>query len=244
MNRLYNDDLTKTEKHIAKMIINLGTEFDDLSIEAFASLAKVSPAMIVKYAKTCQFTGYKELKYYVQANRKKGTKINQDYREFQQTKIAGFFTYIENHPELVTQLAESINAAKYVIFYGHGPSLGVANYFANKLSAAAKKPVIVQSDEQMMELEIERAKAERLVILLSASLKTSQINDKIIHMNRTSDNYYVVYENNNYDLDLQHGIKLSDIEIDYDYHILRDRTLFFIFFELVFDELCEIVHNS
>lgn len=244
MIRLYRDNLTKTEKHIAQVIINLGSEFNDYSIEKLARVARVSPAMVVKYAKKCDFTGYKELKYYVIINQSKKEIISQNYVEFQANKVADFFTYLAENPQIVSELAKKIRAAKYIVFYGHGPSLGVANYFANKISAVAKRPVVVQSDEQMMNLEIETKRSDRLVILLSASLKTDLINQKIRQMEQTDDNYFVVCENHNYDIATRRQIQLTNVEIDYDYSTFRDRTLFFIYFELVFNEICEIVHVS
>lgn len=244
MKRLFRDNLTKTEKHIAKVINNLGEDFDKLSIEEFAKVAQVSPSMLVKYAKKCEFTGYKELKYYVVNNRLKEGVISQDYLTFQQDKVCNFFAYVKKNPEIVQRMAKAISEAKYIVFYGHGPSLGVAKYFANKLSAAAKKPVIVQSDEQMMCLEIEKQRSERLVILLSASLKTEQIQQKVKQMEQTDDNYFVVCENSNYEIATKQQIQLTDVEIDYDYNVIRDRSLFFIYFELVFNEICEIVHSS
>lgn len=244
MKLLFNDKQTKTEKHIAKEIVNLGKGFDNLSIEEFANYARVSSAMIVKYAKNCGFSGYKELKYYVINNRIKTVTVNNDYLQFQQEKVQSFFNYITKNPELLTILSEAILKAKYVVFYGQGPSLGVANYFASKLSVVSKKPIIVQSDEQIMELEIEQSHPERLIIMLSASLKTPLIIDKIKHMEKTGDNYYVIYENDNLNINYTNGIKLSDIEVEYDYHTLRDRTLYFLYFELINNKICEKIHRT
>ncbi len=244
MRKLFNNKQTITEKYIAKCIVDLGESFDSMTIENFSEKVGVSPSMVVKYAKNCGFSGYKEMKYYVKENRCKTESIGGDYIQFQGDKIAHFFEYIQLHPQLVIDLANKIIDSQYIVFYGHGPSLGVAKYFANRLSVASKKPVIVQDDEQIMGIEIEKANEKRLVILLSASLNTELITDKIVQLEQNRDNYVVVYENENYDFDIQHGIKLLDREIEYDYQMFRDRSLYFIYFELVFNQICEKLHNS
>lgn len=244
MKILFNEHQTTTEKYIAKCIIDLGTDFDQMTVEQFASSIGVSPSMVVKYAKNCGFSGYKEIKYYVKQNRLSVTSVSSDYIQFQRDKLSSFFNYIEVHSELIESLVNKIVESRYIVIYGHGPSLGVAKYFANRLSVASKKPVIVQDDEQIMDIEIERANRERLVILLSASLSTDLIINRIEKVHQNDDNYVVIYENENLDLSFKNGIKLLDNEIEYDYKQFRDRSLYFIYFELVFNQICEKLHNS
>lgn len=244
MNKLFNDKQTNTELHIAKEIINLGDAFNQMSIEEFANHARVSNSMIVKFAKNCGFSGYKELKYHVINNQKKTGVIDQNYLKYQQEKVNNFFNYISENQHLITELSDKIINSKYVVIYGHGPSLGVAKFFASRISVASKKPVIVQNDEQIMDIEIEKANPDRLVIMLSASLNTDLINNKIELMQKTGDNYVVIYENDNSNLKAINGIKLSNVEFEYDYHVFRDRSLYFMYFELVFNEICEKIHNS
>lgn len=243
MRKLFNEGQTTTEKYIAKCIIDIGVDFDLMTIETFSKYIGVSPSMVVKFAKNCGFSGYTELKYYMKNNRSKVNSVSGDYLNFQNQKITNFFAYITNNIYLIDFLADKIIDCKYIVLYGHGPSLGVARYFANKLNVASKKPVIVQDDEQIMELEIEQANRERLVIVLSASLNTTLVNEKIEQMFRTKDNYVVIYENDNYQLNFDHGIKLIDQDIAYDYRMFRDRSLYFIYFELVFNNICEKLHN-
>lgn len=244
MRKLFNQNQTKTEKYIAKNIVDLGTEFDSLTIEHFSDRVGVSPSMVVKYAKNCGFSGYKEVKYYVKETRSKPESVGGDYIKFQSDKIAHFFEYISDNTELVSELATKIINSQYVVLYGHGPSLGVAKYFANKLSVASKIPVIVQDDEQIMGIEIEKANPRRLVIFLTASLSTEQIIDKLKLVEQNADNYVVIYENDNFEIEFQHGIKLLDRDIKYDYQMFRDRSLYFIYLELVFNQICEKLHKS
>lgn len=244
MRLLFNDKQTSTEKYIAKCIVELSTEIEDYTIEQLANSIGVSTSMIVKYSKNCGFSGYKEMKYYVKTTRSRPTSVGGDYAQFQREKINEFFNYIEDNDKLIECVADKIINSKYVVFYGHGPSLGVAKYFVNKLSIASKKPIIVQDDEQIMDLEIEKANLDRLVIFLSASLSTDLIIRNIKQVVHTNDNYLVVYENENYDLDFKHGIKLIKENIDYDYKMFRDRSLYFLYFELVFNRICEKMHES
>lgn len=243
MRKLFNDNQTTTEKYIAKCIIDIGIDFDMMTIETFSNYIGVSPSMVVKFSKNCGFSGYSEIKYYVKNNRSQVNSISGGYINFQNEKISNFFTYISNNSHLIDTLADKIIESKYIVFYGHGPSLGVARYFANKINVASKKPVIVQDDEQIMDLEIEQANSERLVIVLSASLNTNLIIQKIEQMYRTKDNYVLIYENENYQLNFDNGIKLIDQDMEYDYSMFRDRSLYFIYFELVFNNICEKLHN-
>ncbi|WOO88416.1 hypothetical protein R2F61_05670 [Mollicutes bacterium LVI A0078] len=243
MRVLFKEGQTTTEKYIAKCIIDLGEDFDAMTIESFSNYIGVSPSMVVKFSKNCGFSGYKEIKYYVKNNRSAVESIGSDYVQFQSEKISNFFSYIGTNQHLIDDLADKIIASKYIVIYGHGPSLGVGKYFANRLSVAASRPVIVQDDEQIMDIEIEKANSERLVILLSASLNTDLILGRLEQMCRTKDNYVVLYENENYDIEFENGIKLLDKNIEYDYRVFRDRSLYFIYLELVFNNICEKLHN-
>lgn len=244
MRVLFNDKQTNTEKYIAKCLVGLSTEIEEFTIEQLANAIGVSTSMIVKYSKNCGFSGYKEMKYYVKTTRSKPASIGSDYSQFQRNKVNDFFNYIEDNDYLVEDVANKIINSKYVVFYGHGPSLGVAKYFANKLSITSKKPIIVQDDEQIMDLEIEKVNLDRLIIFLSASLSTDLIIRNINQVVHTNDNYLVVYENENYELDFKNGIKLIKENIDYDYKMFRDRSLYFLYFELVFNRICEKMHES
>lgn len=237
MKRLYRDDLTKGEIELSRVILDLGVGIKDTGITSLADMACVSNALVVKYCKKLGFSGYKELKYYVLENSSETTTDGDDYLQFQRIKTANFFHYINNNYDLVSDLVSKINAADYVVFYGFGPSLGVANYFAPKINVLTGKPVIVLTDEQVVDLEIKSAKQNRLFIVLSASLNTPLLIDKIKWMNTTGDNYSVIYENTNMDLKIKNHIKLVEEDISYRYSEIRDRTLFFLYFELVVNEL-------
>lgn len=244
MRYLFHDKQTETEKYIAKCLVDIADDIEGKSIESLANEIGVSTSMIVKFAKNCGFSGYKEMKYYVKTTKSKSASIGTNFEKFQRAKVNDFYDYIENNNHLVTAVADKIINSKYVVFYGHGPSLSVANYFANKLSIASKKPFIVQSDEQIMDLEIEQPNLDRLVIFLSASLTTKLIIRNINQVVHTKDNYLVVYENDNFNLEFDNGIKLLDKNIEYDEKMFRDRNLYFLFFELVFNCICEKMHDS
>ncbi len=237
MKRLINENSTKTEKLITEALLTLGDDIKGYTIEELANYCMVSPAMIVKFAKNHDFSGFKELKYYVLNNIKKPSLISNNYIEFQRAKSNLFFDYIQDNYHLVEEVANKIVDMDYIVFVGYGPSIGVAKYFSSKINLITGIPVIVQSDEQLIDLELKQRKSNRLVILLSASLNTKEILDKISYLNSTNDNYLVIYENINSDIDIKNGIKLINAEYSYDYTIVRDRTLYFLFFELVLDVL-------
>ncbi len=243
MKKLFNEKQTHTEKYIAQKITNLDTKFDNLTIDELAHEVGVSSSMIVKYAKNCGFSGFKELKYYVKNNRLNVKSVSDNYMQYQTNKIISFQNYIRGNEHLIDELARKIINSKYVVMYGHGPSLSIAKFFANRISIASKKPIIVQDDEQIIELELEKANNERLVIFLSASLNTPLLTSKLKQAIKTSDNYVVVYEDENYDIDFSNGIRLTNEKIVYDYNNFRDRTLFFLYFDLVFNKICEKIHD-
>lgn len=226
-----NQNFTNAEQAISKVILDNYQQMRELSIIDIANEANVSKALVVKFCKKCGFTGFKELKYYIENTQNREQQSN-DFIDNQELKINNFFQMIRTNPQMIDQLVNGINQSDYVVMYGKGPSLGVAKYFAPRLSSVAKKPIIVQEDEQLMQLEL-RNKTNKCIIFLSASLKTGAILEKINIAQASTQNTFVISENINSEIYVKNQIILDRQNPQYNYEQIRDRSLFFIYLELV-----------
>ncbi len=237
MKRLMDENLTKSELLITRTILQEKDNMRDLGIEELSHKAAVSNALVVKYAKKLGFSGYKELKYYVMNHANNDTLEVNNFIEFQEAKIASFFKYIKEDPTVLSDLVQMINEAEEVTFYAQGPSHGIASYFAPRFTTKTAKPFLVVNDEQQIDIKLQSPKPKQLIIILSASLKTDSVNERIKALKSSLVNYVVLHENTNLDLANFNGIKLSDYETEYDYMQVRDRTLYSIYLELVLHDV-------
>ncbi len=139
-----------------------------------------------------------------------------------------FYAHIEANYHLVTDLAKLITESEYVCIYGSGPGVSVASYVSNKISAKIKKPVTVISGRNAMEAEVFKPNHKHLLIVLTASLRSLAAVDYIKYVEASGDNYNITSLK---------GIRLIDKQLYYEPDMLRDRLLYFTYFELVLNEL-------
>ncbi len=236
MDYLFSQDLSKLELLISKELLKNIDDLESLSITDLSNIVHASPATITKYTKKLGFSGYKQLKYQLISDFSK-KKIEDDYVVNQKNKIDDFFSYL--NMDKLNNLANVINSSSYVCLYGKGPSLYVCKYFAPRIKALTNIPVLVYEDEQMLDIELENVNDNKTIIFLSASLKTSSIIKRVKKAKVSSKNFYLICEDlNELDLlDQDHVIKLTSFSDNHNYKEIRDRTLFYIYLELLIETL-------
>lgn len=239
LNFLFPPDLTKTEIAISNSIIKNFDDIKGMSISNLAKIANVSPSKITKYAKKIGFTGYKELQYElkktVSLNEKKQSSI-----EYQKEKITEFFNTIDI--KKMNLLIEEIKKSSKIYFYGRGPSLKVAEYFVPRLRIASNKNIITNYDEYLFDSDLFRDEPNKLMILLTISGKTTQIHE-VLEICKKRDIKTVVISayisdelENNADL----YINLLTKKEVFDRRVIRGRTLFFIYLEILTQQFMDI----
>ncbi len=236
MDYLFSDKLSKLELEISKEILKNIEKLEDLSITDLSNNVHASPATITKYTKKLGFSGFKQLKYQLISDINKSD-IECDYVLNQKNKIEDFFKYL--NMDKLNELASVINSSSYVCLYGKGPSLYVCKYFAPRIKALSNIPVLVYEDEQMLDIELENINDDKTIIFLSASLKTSSIIERVKKAKVSTKNFFLICEDLN-ELGIVEEnkvIKLTSFSDNHNYNEIRDRTLFYIYLELLIETL-------
>ncbi len=236
MEYLFSDKLSNSELNISKVLLDNIDSIDNITITQLSKMAFVSNAAITKYAKKLGFSGYKELKYKL-INDSVKKEENVGYIQKHHQKINDFFTTLNINK--LEDLAKTIKKSQYICMYGKGPSLGVCKYFSSRIKAVSNIPVLVYEDDQMIDIELENINDNKTIIFLTASLETKEIVDRIKKAKIATKNFYLICEDIKQLERLKEDniIKLSSSNKHYDYTKIRDRTLFYIYLELLIETL-------
>lgn len=234
MKWLYNETLTDTDKIIANVILENRNCIDFLTVGAIAKHAFVSPSTVIKYVKKIGFENFTELKTAIVNANKDTNDLVSSYSNLQ-SKITFLLSNLSANPQKISSLANAIDASDYVILYGVDSSIAVLEYLAPRLREITKKPVMLQTDCAFVDIEI-NSNANNLIILVSPCLSEPQILTKLEHAKLAKTTTWTICEtlpliDNNYNI-----ISLSNEPCTtYSCNYLCNRTLYFIYFELLID---------
>lgn len=233
MEYLFSDKLSKLEMRISKVLLENVDELEDLTITDISNLAYVSPATITKYTKKLGFNGYKELKYRLIQDHNK-QEIKENYILSQKNKIDIFFEYLDI--EKLKHLASKITSSEYVCMYGEGFSLDICNYFADKIKSVCNIPVVVYDDFRLLNIEISKG-TNNTVIVLSTPKELQK--ELYKYKEKELKNIYFIFEEIHKldNIKDSNQINLTNLVSPKSYFILEDKTLFYLYFELLLKTL-------
>lgn len=233
MNLLYNDSLTETDKIIANVILEKKQCIEFLTVSIIAKAAYVAPSTVIKYVKKIGYDNWSDLKADI---------INQQKNELHQySNLEHKITYLlENlaaNPKKFTSIIHSIEKADYIILYGVDSSVGVLNYLAPRLKQVTNKPVMLHTDLDFLDIEIKN-NANNLIIFVSPCLSEPQIITRLELAKQHKTVTWTITEtlpiNDNY----QNIVTLTNEPCtSYSCNYLCNRTLYFVYFELLIDNL-------
>lgn len=239
MKYLYNDELTATEIGISDTISEHLDEVPTLTITKLANLCGVSPSKITKYAKRLGFNGYKEFQYQLKNDRYKTDDKGSAF-EYQRDKILQFFDSFSTSK--LEQLKQLIYTSDKTYLFGRGPSLRVCEYYEPRLRVAANKNIVSNYDEYLFDLDVAHASSEqKLMIVLTVSGKSKKVSE-VLQTSRKRNMKTVcisAYYNQKLETESDLYINLLDRKEIFDKSLIRGRTLFYIYFEILTQEFVE-----
>lgn len=239
MKYLYNDELTATEIGISDTISEHLDEVPTLTITKLAELCNVSPSKITKYAKRLGFNGYKEFQYQLKNDRYKTEEKGSAF-EYQRDKILQFFDSFSTSK--LEQLKKLIYTSDKTYLFGRGPSLRVCEYYEPRLRVATNKNIVANYDEYLFDLDVANTSAEqKLMIVLTVSGKSKKVSEVLKTSRKRNMKTVCVsaYYNQKLETESDLYINLLDRKEIFDKSLIRGRTLFYIYFEILTQEFVE-----
>ena len=205
-----------------------------MSITDLAKSCNVSISKITKYSKKLGFDGYKELKYEI--NKSKNNNLTLRSYDYQRQKINTFFENFD--PVKMDNLMKYINSSEKVYFYGRGPSLKVAEYYVPRLRVATNKNIVSNYDEYLFDIDLLKKEENKLMIILTISGKTPQVHEIIKVCKECGIRTVVIsgYVSEKLEKNCDLYINLLPRKELYDKRVIRGRTLFYIYLEIITQE--------
>lgn len=240
---LYNTKLSKTEYSISEKINEHTSEVIGMSISELAFFCDVSPSKITKYSKKLGFTGYKELQFFLTRNTERSyTKTTS--LEYQREKIMDFFMSFDENK--LQEFMNKIQSSDKVYLYGRGPSLKVNEYFVPRLRVATNKNIISNYDEYLFDIDLAKDEPNKLMIILTISGKTKKIHEIIDYCRKRKIETIVIsaYSNHILERDADLYINLLSKKEQFDRRIIRGRTMFFLYLEILTQEFMDLNGND
>ncbi len=241
MKYLYNDELTPTEIEISDTISEHLDEVPTLTITKLAELCSVSPSKITKYAKRLGFNGYKEFQYQLKHDRYTSEDKGSTF-EYQKEKTLQFFDSFSISK--LENLKEWIARSEKTYLFGRGPSLKVCEYYEPRLRVATNKNIVANYDEYLFDLDIQYNKHEseqKLMIVLTVSGKSKKVSEVLqtAKMRGMKTVCISAYYNQKLETESDLYINLLDRKEIFDKSLIRGRTLFFIYLEILTQDFVE-----
>ncbi len=235
MKWLYNEQLTETDKTIANVILEKSTCIEFLTVSSVAKLAYVSPSTVIKYVKKIGFENFGDIKEKIQSETNSSSPDSSNYLSLQ-SKINFLLTNLSTNPKKISSVVDAINNSDYVILFGADEAIPVLSYLAPRLREVANKPVMLHTDIDFLDIEIKN-KSNNLIIFVSPCLKEPLITSRIELAKVEKTNTWTITETLPTQENYQNIITLSnDPCISYSCNYLCNRTLYFIYFELLIDQ--------
>ncbi|WOO88831.1 hypothetical protein R2F61_08110 [Mollicutes bacterium LVI A0078] len=234
MRWLYNETLTDTEKTIANVILEKSTCIEFITVGAIAKLAYVSPSTVIKYVKKIGFENFGELKEKIQSEANVNKTNDNTYSNLQ-TKIDFLLTNLAANPNKITSIYHAINNADYIILFGADSSIPVLEYIAPRLREVSQKPIMLHTDSKFLDIEIKN-KSNNLILFVSPCMGEPLITSRLELARQEKTTTWTVCETIPTIEHYQNIITLSnDPCTSYSCNYLCNRTLYFIYFELLID---------
>ncbi len=239
MKYLYNDELTPTEIEISDIISDHLDEVPTLTITKLAELCGVSPSKITKYAKRLGFNGYKEFQYQLKNDRYKTEDKGSSF-EYQKDKILQFFDSFSISK--MESLKNLIYTSDKIYLFGRGPSLKVCEYYEPRLRVATNKNIVANYDEYLFDLDVANdAEEQKLMIVLTVSGKSKKVSEVLETARKRKMKTVCIsaYYNQRLETDSDLYINLLDRKEIFDKSLIRGRTLFYIYLEILTQDFVE-----
>lgn len=236
MNYLYNSELNSRDIEISHIIEDNIKNVENLSIAKLAELCNVSPSKITKYAKKLGFNGFKELQFQLKQDKNFKNKDN-SIIESERLKIEKFFNDISQDD--LDLLCKEISRANKIYLFGRGPSLKVCEYYTPRLRVATNKNIIANYDEYIFDLDYLIEHPKKLMIVLTVSGKNNKVHEilKICKENNIKTICISAYKNDKLKKESNYHINLLDRKEVFDPSLYKGRTLFYLYFEILTQEL-------
>lgn len=180
--------LSKTERKIARLIVDSPLEFSEYTMTELASIADVSHGSIINFSKKFAGGGYPELKNIVATSVKmaelgtdnggSGTISDELANTIKNNTDAYQLTSEINSEEVIKAVADKIRSAKKVEIYGVYRSAAVATDFYYQLIEVGI-PASFVSDILTCAVSAAMLDRESLVVAISSSGKTKDILDAV-----------------------------------------------------------------
>lgn len=243
MNYLYNSELNAGDLKISKIIEKNIKKIDELSIAQLADLCGVSPSKITKYSKKLGFRGFKELQFQLKADKNIDIK-NNSIVENERLKVEQFFNdFSQDNLDVVTG---EIKKANKIYLFGKGPSLKVCEYYTPRLRVAANKNIITNYDEYLFDLDYLSEGNKKLMILLTVSGKNDKVHEtlKICKEKGIKTICISAYKSDKLSAESDYHISLMNRKEVFDPSLFKGRSLFYLYFEILTQELLSKERNS
>lgn len=181
------DDLTESEKKALTYIIKHLEEVPYLTIKQLADLAFVSKTVIINLSQKLEFSGFKELKFYVNQQLREKVltqkKVTPSIHENKKQSIEKTFSLVSDKD--LTRSAEEILKAKNIFIMARGTSKAVGYYLEHLLFSMGIHCFFIK-DYNLSESFTNLVTKDDVVILISLSGNTKKIVDtaRKVHMKK------------------------------------------------------------
>lgn len=170
------ENLTDSERIVAEFFINNPDQSVDFSANNISGLLHVSEASLTRFAKKCEFSGYREFIYAYKLNI---TEPSDNHTQLTQNVLADYDeilnkTYSLIDEEQIKNIVQLIVNAKRVYFYGIGSSGLVAQEMKSRFMRLGLF-CDAFTDTDLIKINTSLLNEESLVIALSISSDTSAI---------------------------------------------------------------------
>lgn len=234
MRYLYNEDLSATDIAISDKIISHTDKVLQMNISELAIFCGVSVSKISKYSKKLGFNGFKDfifqLKIDYNNSRDKGGAF-----DYQKDKINLFFE--DYNPEIVENIQNIIMNSNKIYLFGRGPSHNVCEYYTPRLRVATGKNFISDYDEYLFDLDYfnQNENDKKTAIILTVSGKSKKVHEmlKICNDRNITTICISSYYNDKLAKNSTEYLSLINRKEVFDKSVIRGRTLFFIFLEIL-----------
>lgn len=171
------DELTPVEKSVANFFLNNTKQMGFFSKD-ISKLLYVSEATLSRFAKKCDFKGYREL-IYVYKNDLASSEKEKDISTLSTRVRDIYWKLLEESFELLDEvqmkrIANLVNTCKRVCVYGMGSSGFVAKEFRLRFMRTGLYVEAI-TDSQMIQMNSALVDEDNLVIAISLSGKTKEI---------------------------------------------------------------------
>lgn len=178
-----DEELSDTEKQIAKFILAHPSEVVKMSVQELAKRSGTSPSTVSRFARHLRFSGYSELKLQLSADL---TADDQDASLYEEIKSNESLRAIKSkllnnaersiretvdqiHPESVTAFVNQLQKTKQILLFGVGASYLVVENIAQKWSRLGYACVFSDDLNQILPLVVTTDPKDSVLWLVSNS---------------------------------------------------------------------------